>query len=134
MKNMKINSISFKFLSSAYAVLCLVLAGCLLFAPELIYRLFGIVGNLSADILSRRAAMLFLGFTVLAFLSRNAPFSDLRQSVTVTMGVTMFALLCTGLFEWFRGTIGAGIWVAIVGEAVFVIWSALVWRQGQTKA
>lgn len=111
---------SYKAVSIAASALCSALFACLLVAPDLIYWLFGIERHTTADLLARRAAMLFLGMAVLTFLGRNAPYSSLRQVVSVAMATTMAGLMLTGMYEFFLGTAGIGIWSAIGGEALFL--------------
>lgn len=125
--------ISYKVLSVAFAMLCIALFSCLLLAPYLIYRLFDISGSETADLLSRRAAMLFLSLATISYLGRNAPLSNLRQVVTIGIATAMFGLLSDGIYEFFRGTAGLRIWVAIVGEAVFAGLYLSIWFNGRHR-
>jgi hypothetical protein len=111
---------SFKTVSLAASALCCTLFLCLLLTPGLIYWLFGVESHATADLLAKRAAMLFLGLAVLSFLGRNAPHSSLRQAVSVAMATTMAGLILAGIYEFFMGTAGIGIWLAICGEALFL--------------
>lgn len=111
---------SFKAVSLAASALCSTLFVCLLLTPDLIYWLFGVESHATADLLAKRAAMLFLGLAVLSFLGRNAPYSSLRQAVSVSMATTMAGLILAGMYEFFMGTAGIGIWSAIGGEALFL--------------
>lgn len=120
---------SFRWLSTAFAGLCFALFACLLLYPAAIYSLLSITSHDTADILARRASMLFLGFAALSYLGRNAATSDLRQAVMVGMFVTMLGLLSIGVFEWVQGRVGLGIWVAIVGEALFCFWTITIWLE-----
>ncbi len=111
---------TYKTVSVAASALYIALFACLLIAPDLIYWLFGIESHTTADLLAKRAAMLFLGLAVLSFLGRNAPYSSLRQAVSAAMATTMAGLMLTGMYEFFLGTAGIGIWSAIGGEALFL--------------
>jgi O-antigen/teichoic acid export membrane protein len=115
-----VKSMSFRSVSLAASVLYIALFACLLFTPGLVYLLFGIERHLTADLLARRAAMLFLGLAVLSYLGRNAPSSGLRRAVSIAMATAMAGLMCSGMYEYFSGTAGIGIWSAIGGEAVFL--------------
>ena len=110
----------YKAVSLAASALYITLFACLLVAPNLIYWLFDSGSHPTADLLAKRAAMLFLGLAALSFLGRNAPSSSLRQAVTVAMATTMAGLMLTGMYEFFLGTAGFGIWFAIGGEALFL--------------
>ena len=101
----------------------------LLFAPQLIFSLFGLEGNPPAYFLSRRAAMLFLGLATLAFTSRNAAHSEARQSIMAAVGVTMAALAILGVAELARGYAGPGIFLAIGGELLLVILYLRIWLE-----
>lgn len=112
--------ITHKAVSIAASALYGMLFVCLLIAPDLIYWLFGIERHATADLLARRAAMLFLGLAMFSFLGRNAPYSSLRQAVSIAMATTMAGLMLAGMYEFFVGTAGIGIWSAIGGEALFL--------------
>ena len=111
---------NYKAVSLAASFLYISLFTCILFMPNFIYWLFGIERNDIADLLARRAAMLFLGLAVLSFLGRNEPSSSLRQVVLKAMSTSMAGLMLSGLYEFFSGTAGIGIWFAIGGEALFL--------------
>ena len=111
---------SYKAVSLSATALCIALFVCLLVAPDLIYWLFGVASHATADLLAKRAAILFLGLAVLSFMGRNAPPSSLRHAVTVAMATVMGGLMLVGMYEFFSGTAGLGIWLAIGGEALFL--------------
>ena len=111
---------TYRAVSIAASVLYGALFACLLVAPHLIYWLFGVEQHATADLLARRAAMLFLGLAVLSFLGRNAANSSLRQTVLIAMATMMAGLILTGMYEFFRGAAGIGIWSAIGAEALFL--------------
>lgn len=130
---MFIHLISYKILSLCAATLWMVLSVCLLLVPDFIYWIFGIVGNDTADLMSKRAAMLFLGLSILAFMSRDEPTSTLRQSLIIAFGASMFGLMCIGIFEFIRGEAGFGIWLAILVEMSFSICYFFLWRKAQSS-
>lgn len=111
---------SYKAVSFAASALYFALFACLLLSPEVIYWLFGINGHPSADLLAKRAGMLFLGLAVLSFVGRDAPPSNLRRTVVIAISTTLGGLIVIGVYEFLRGTAGAGIWCAIAGETVFL--------------
>lgn len=114
-------TISYNLVSKLASALCFVLFLSLLFMPGLIYWVFGISGNDVSDLMARRAAMLFLGITVMTFLSRNAAQSQLRQSVCLGLAVMMAALAVVGIYEFIRNAVSAGIWLAILTEIGFAL-------------
>lgn len=120
---------SYKLVSTAMAGLCLILSIALTFFPNLIYWLFELVPNGLGDFLAKRAAVLFLGLSILSYLSRNAPPSELRSAIALAFFVTMGGLALVGLYEYLRGYAGPGIWLAMSTETAFGyafwrLWSA----------
>ena len=114
-------------------MVALMLFFCLLLVPEWIFILFEVDGNESAYFISRRAAILFLGYAILSYLIRNAQHSDARQAVTLGICASMLSLALLGIFELFRGFAGIGIILAVLAE-VFIAGSYFsIWfshRQG----
>lgn len=113
--------ISYPLISVFAGALCLVLSVNLLLAPNFIYWIFGIVGNENADLMSRRASMLFLGLAFITFQSRNAAASELRKILCMGLGIMMAGLAAMGIFEYMRGAVGLGIWLAILTEITFSV-------------
>lgn len=97
-----------------YAAIALVL---LLF-PGLIYWLFDLTPDPLGDFLSKRAAMLFLALATICYLTRNASASEIRNAIALGIAFGMIGLALTGVYEFFRGYVGIGIWLAIVTEVV----------------
>ncbi len=119
--------ITYRTLSISLCALFFVLGAILLLAPETVYWIFGVTSHASADVLSRRAGVLFFGLFTISFLGRSAPHSLLRQAYLVGICVIMFGLIFTGLFEFIFSNVGPGIWLAIITEAVLGVFSALIW-------
>ncbi|MBE0368398.1 hypothetical protein [Pseudoalteromonas aurantia] len=108
--------VSFKNLSVMTALITFGLCITLLFTPEVIFNLFQIEGHDSAFFISRRAAILFLGISIIAWAGRCAPESDSRLAISLGLTVSMIALALIGALEYFRGFVGLGIFLAIVTE------------------
>jgi hypothetical protein len=73
--------IKFKMVSVITAVIALTLCLVLLLKPEVIFMLFSIDENSAAFFVGRRAAMLFLGISVITWVGRNASHSESRLAV-----------------------------------------------------
>ena len=101
----------------------------LLLAPGVIHWLFQIESAEATDVMSRRAAMLFLGLSVMVYGARSAPPSPLRASVALGVTLCMGGLLILGVVEFARGAVGPGIWLAIVVEAFFAAAFLRFWAQ-----
>jgi len=110
--------------------LSVVLSICLLFFPELLFFIFGVEGNESAYFISRRAAMFFVGYAAITFFSRNSQPSESRQSIAMGISLSMMGFAVLGLFEFFRGFAGAGIFMPIIAELFLSISYFTVWLSG----
>ena len=106
----------------------------LLFVPGVIHWLFQIDSATSTNVMSRRAAMLFAGLAVIVLGTRHAEPHPLRQSISLGIAVTMSGLICVGLFDWLRGAVGVGIWLAIVTEIIFASAYFRFWRMPVPRA
>ena len=119
--------IQFKNVSSITALIWFVLFIVLLVTPQVIFILFNIQEHESAIFLSRRAAMLFLGLSIIIWASRNSVHSDTRQAICIGAAVSMLALAVLGTIEYLRSFVGLGIFLAVVtevaiGTAYLKIW------------
>jgi hypothetical protein len=113
--------------SIATAALSLCLFVCLLLFPGAIFALFGMEGTESAEIMSRRASMLFMGFAVICWSARNAEDSASRRAVSAGLATAMLGLAGTGLFELGRGAVGLGVLPAVVAEVTLGSLYARAW-------
>jgi hypothetical protein len=120
---------TFEMLCKLAGTITAALCFTLLFAPGLIHWLFQIDSTSGADVMSRRAAMLFAGLSTLAFLTSEATTSELRRTTCAVVCITMAGLAVLGLFEWIRGAVGAGIILAITVELFFVYWFHRFWQE-----
>ncbi len=125
--------INYKIVSLAASALSVVLFVLLLLVPDVIFWVFGIEGNELARLMSRRAAMLFLGLAIIAYLGRDAINSALRQAVCLGMGSLMFGLALTGIYEFSRGFAGAGILLAALSELGFGFAFTRIWLAGRAQ-
>ncbi len=110
--------LSFRLVSSLTAFIASLLFIVLLFVPEIAFTLFAVEENQSAFFIARRAAMLFLGIAVVAWVGRDAPHSASRQALCIGLTVAMLALVALGTAELIRGFAGVGILLAIITEAL----------------
>ncbi len=123
--------LNFKNVSLATVALTSVLFGLLLLVPDFIFFIFGIEGGEAARLLSRRAAMLFLGLAILSYFGRNAEHSIMRQAVCLGMAASMFGLALTGTYEFVRGYAGGGILLAVVAEIGFGAAYVRIWMKNR---
>ncbi len=118
---------SYRYLCIVFASLFFILCGTLIFLPGIVYWLFNIQGNALGDFLAKRAGILFLGFSILCFYSRNSQSKEVRQIVALSVGSAMGAMAVLGVYELFRGNAGPGILVAVVIEMTISILFFRLW-------
>jgi len=119
--------IKFKMVSVITAVIALTLCLVLLLTPEVIFMLFNIDENSSAFFIGRRAAMLFLGISVITWVGRNASHSESRQAVCLGLAISMLSLAVLGTIEYLRGFAGFGIYLAVITEAILALLYFKIW-------
>ena len=113
------------------AIILTALSATLLFIPGLIFWLFNMAYEDGGVIFARRAAMLFAGLAFLVWKARALPRTAATDAIFQAFMVLMAGLACVGLFEFLRGGVGIGIFLAIVVEVFFVIaFARLVGAQG----
>ncbi len=113
--------ISYRALCWAAAGLQLILFVALLTLPEMILELFAVPSTSSAEFLARRAAVLFLGNTILCFRFAELEAGALRRKICQALALMWLVLAALGLGELLRGFAGLGILPAIVTETIFGI-------------
>jgi len=119
--------IKFKMVSVITAVIALTLCLVLLLTPEVIFMLFNIDENSSASFIGRRAAMLFLGISVITWVGRNTSHSESRQAVCLGLAISMLSLAVLGAIEYLRGFAGFGISLAVITEAIIAFLYFKIW-------
>ena len=107
---------TFKHLSTFTSALSLALFAVLLFSPATLMMLMELEAPPEAAFLARRAAMIFLGISVMSWLARDQPPSPMRRAYRIGVSTLMFALAALGVAEFARGFAGAGIFIAITTE------------------
>jgi hypothetical protein len=93
----------------------------LMIYPPAIYLLFGIDSSLSTDVMSRRASILFLSVGVILWGQRNIVDTDARSALALGMFVFMSSFVVLGLAEFMRGSVGAGILLAVLIELLMAL-------------
>ena len=71
--------------------------------------------------------MLFLGYALITYFSRFAENTELRQVIILGLALTMFGLALLGLFEFLRGYVGTGIFLAISAETFLSVTYLSIW-------
>lgn len=125
--------VKFSTLSILASIISFLLFLTLFLVPQLIFMLFEIEGNASAYFLSRRAAMLFLGYAIMTFVARNAEHSIARQAISLGFGSAMLSLMILGVFELVRGFVGFGILFAMGAELLLATAYFSIWFSNRSK-
>lgn len=121
---------TFRTLNLLGAAVLAALGLALVFAPSVLYGLFGLELNPLGGFVSRRTAAFMFGVVALLILTRDSTDRALVRAVAGAMVITMGGLALLGLGEFARGYAGPGIFVAIVTESFFTLGYARVLRRG----
>ncbi len=111
----------FRTLCIVSSVFCFGTFALLTTYPVILYTLLGLEGSASADVMSRRAAILFLAVGSILWLQRNLTDSSARSGLALGMCVFMLGFVVLGLVEYARGAVGGGIFGPVAIEAVMGI-------------
>ncbi|WP_424966486.1 hypothetical protein [Dinoroseobacter sp. S375] len=95
-----------------FAMLCVTL----ILVPEVILWLFDLAGAASAEVLAKRAGILFLGLTLVLLLTQAHGPNPTRKAVQQAVAVMLCAMAVLGAAEWLQDGVGPGIWLAILAE------------------
>lgn len=127
-------TMTFHKISALCGGLFLLLSALLMFFPEIIYWLFGLDQNDLGDFMGKRAAMLFIGFSALCWLSRRTQDIAVQRVVSAAICISMAGMALIGIYEFLRGFAGIGIWFAIITEIAISALSFRTWRIAKHSA
>ncbi len=119
--------ITFKKLNMINFAVCTILFLLLLVFPESIFFLFDVKGNEAAFFICRRAAMLFGGYAIISFFTRDLPASKIRQALSLGFGFSMSGFALMGTVEFIRGFAGGGIFITVAGELFLSVSYCYIW-------
>jgi len=118
---------TYQTLTTLTALLYLYLFSTLFFTPQSFLGDLGIAGTAATAFLSRRCAMLMLGFAILLLAGRKAPPSTARQAIVLAVGICMAGLALTGITGYWSGTAKADFLLAAAVESVLATNFFLLW-------
>ncbi len=107
---------SFYTLSIITAIAGLLLGLGWLFAGSKLFKRWGINAHLDGLLVGRRLGAVYLGISVILFLGRSAPSSDLRTALCIGMLMSMLMLALLGLYEFRARRANALILVSVALE------------------
>lgn len=111
----------FRNLCIVSSVFCFGTFALLTTYPAILYTLLDLEGSASADVMSRRAGILFLAVGSILWLQRNLTDRSARSGLAMGMCVFMLGFVVLGLAEYARGSVGVGIFGPVAIEAVMGI-------------
>jgi hypothetical protein len=117
---------SFYIVAIATSVASLLLGMGWLFAGKLVLKRWRIEPNDIALLVGRRLGAVYLGTSLLLFLARSAPPSEVRSSLSAGMLVSLALLAALGLFEFKARRAGPGICVSVGVEIILALGFAWV--------
>lgn len=109
---------NFTIVTTATAIAGLILGIGWLFAGSLLHKRWRIEPTASSLLVGRRLGAAYLGISIMLFLGRSVPPSDLRTAICVGMFVALAVLAGLGLVELKAHRAGPGILVSVVLEIV----------------
>ncbi|OJJ11500.1 hypothetical protein BKI51_07085 [Alphaproteobacteria bacterium AO1-B] len=92
-----------------FAILSLVL----LFTPHFVFIVFDLESALSAEIIARRAGILFAGLAYLTLSTSSHPQNATNDRNDTAVILLLVGLAILGAVEWMQSRIGIGVWIAI---------------------
>ena len=93
----------------------------------------GLQSSVATSVLARRVSMFMLGISILLFCSKSLSHSKARQFISLSTGITMIGLACTGIYEHFMGTVNSSIFISITIETVLGFSFLIVFFKGQFR-
>ena len=117
---------SFKNISIVTAIIAFLLGIGYLFFGSLVIGRWQIEPTNSILLLGRRMGSLYLGLSIIFFLSRSLTLSTTRTALSIGAAVTLSLLALLGIYEYSLGRVGSGILISVVIESLLAIGYAIV--------
>jgi hypothetical protein len=105
---------SYSLIALIAAIATLVLGSIFVFSSSRILKQWGLQMSDSVEIVSRRLGTVYLGFSVLLFLSRTS--MPATNAIAIGVSVLAFGLAITGIVELRAGRVNKGIIRSVVTE------------------
>lgn len=116
---------SFLIAAVATSIAGLILGLGWLVAGRLVLKRWGVEANMESLLVGRRLGAVYLAISLLLFLGRSAPPSELRSAVSIGMVAALSLLAALGVFEFTAHRAGKGILVSVVLEVLLA--SCFAW-------
>ena len=117
---------SFKNISIVTAIIAFLLGIGYLFFGSLVIGRWQIEPTNSILLFGRRMGSLYLGLSIIFFLSRSLTLSTTRTALSTGAAVTLTLLALLGIYEYSLGHVGSGILISVVIESLLAIGYVIV--------
>ena len=108
------------------AIIAFLLGTGYLFFGSLVIGRWQIEPTNSVLLLGRRMGSLYLGLSIIFFLSRSLTLSTTRTALSIGAAATLSLLALLGIYEYSLGHAGSGILVSVVIESLLAIGYVIV--------
>ena len=108
------------------AIIAFLLGTGYLFFGSLIIGRWQIEPTNSVLLLGRRMGSLYLGLSIIFFLSRSLTLSTTRTALSIGAAATLSLLVLLGIYEYSLGHAGSGILVSVFIESLLAIGCVIV--------
>lgn len=112
---------SFTFVATITSIASLILGMGWVFAGTKLFKRWGIDAHLDGLLVGRRLGAVYLGVSIILFMARSTPTSDLREAICTGMLFSMAALAGLGLFEFKSNSANSLILVSVALEVFLAI-------------
>ena len=121
----------FSFVARFGAFIAMLLFVTFAFVPVIPFTMLGVAMTPEGLLMARRMAALFLGIALVLWLLRDEADGQMRRRVCLAMSASMATLALFGFYDFIRGSVGLGIWIAVSVEAYFALTLGLLARMRQ---
>ena len=115
---MRDQSMNFKTITFVTAIISFALGIGYLFFGSLIIGRWQIEPTDSVLLLGRRMGILYLGLSVILFLSRSLSISKARTTLCIGVTLTLSLLAILGIYEFLMGRASSGILASVAIESL----------------
>ena len=112
---------SFNFVVTVTSIAGLILGVGWMFAGSKLFQRWGIDAHVDGLLVGRRLGAVYLGVSVILFMGRTAPPSDLRDAISVGVLFSMVVLAGLGLFEFMARRANSLILVSVALEVFLAL-------------
>ena len=109
---------SFQLVATATSIAAFLLGIGWMFAGRLLLRRWRMEPHDDGLVVGRRIGVVYFGISILLFLGRSAPPSELRTAISIGVLIALVMLAVLGIFEFASKRTGPAILVSVALEVV----------------